>query len=90
MSDLSASKATAGVDKTLALVIVEASGMSVIVVVVVVVFIVVIVVIVVVARAVVVASIVLFQSIKAFVNVVELNANVIDFHGGSLGGGGRE
>jgi hypothetical protein len=93
VSDLAASKAATEIDKALSFIVVKARGMAVVVVVVVVAVVVVVVVVVVVAVVVarvvvVVATDVLFHSIEAFVDVVELDTKMINFHGGCLGGGG--
>src|SRR5687767_3205300 len=96
MSNLAAAKAAAEVGEALSFVFREARGMAIvvivavaIVVIVAVAIVVVVVVVVVVTRVIVVTtSHVLLPSFKAFVHVVELNTNIVDFHGCCLGGGG--
>jgi hypothetical protein len=101
---LAAAKAATGIDETLSFIIVKARGVAIVVIAVVVVVVVVnavivavivavvvvVVVAVVVVVVVVVATKVLFHSIEAFVDVVELNTEVVNFHRGRLGGGRGE
>ena len=82
MPNLAAAKASTQINKTLSFTVGKARGVSIIVAVVIVavVVIVVIVVVVIAGTIVVIAAHVLFPTIEAFMHIMELNANVVDFH----------
>jgi hypothetical protein len=94
VSNLSAAKAATEVGEASSFIFREARGMTIVVIVavaivVVVVVVVVIVVVVIVTRVIVVTmSHVLLPSFEAFVHIMELNTNIVNFHGCRLGGGG--